>query len=41
MVAVAGYQNLARIGVVVGLAPTVVVAIMLLSGRREGRPQPA
>jgi MFS family permease len=41
MVAVAGFQNLARIGVVVGLVPTVVVAIMLVSGRREGRSQPA
>ena len=41
MVAVAGFQNLARVGVVVGLVPTVVVAIILVSGRREGRSQPA
>ena len=41
MVAVAGFQNLARIGVVVGLVPTVVVAIMLVTDRREGRSQPA
>jgi hypothetical protein len=41
MVAVAGFQNLARIGVVVGLVPTVVVAIMLVTERRESRPEPA
>jgi len=41
MVALAGYQNLARIGVVVGLAPTVVVAVMVISGRRQRDPLPA
>jgi len=41
MVAVTGYQNLARLGVLVGLLPTLVVVATVLSGRRDGRPQPA
>ena len=41
MVAVAGYQNLSRAGIVVGLIPTVAVLAMLLSDRGRHRPQAA
>ena len=41
MVAVAGYQNLSRAAIVVGLVPTVAVLAMLLSDRGRHRPQAA
>ena len=41
MVAVAGYQNLSRAAIVVGLVPTVAVLTMLFSDRGRHRPQAA
>jgi len=41
MVAVAGYQNLSRAAIVVGLIPTVAVLAMLLSDRGRHRAQAA
>jgi len=41
MVAVAGYQNLSRAAIVVGLVPTVAVLAMLLADRGRHRPQAA